>query len=470
MLKTKGLLKKYAALMEYSARIIDICCMVLAAILTSYIQNKALWLRQDYFLLLMLAILLLWVIYPKFSLYQSWRGESIFKLFRRLFFAWLTIFVILVTVGFLTKLSTGYSRLWLGEFFTITMLLQIIHRIIVRLILNYLRRKGYNFRSIVIIGAGSLGQEIANKLKEQKWTGLKIAAFLDDDIEKQNTSIEFIPVVGPIEYLADYVKHHDLDEVWIALPLEAKGRVQEILFSLQDRSIEVRYIPDIFSFHLFNHSVTEVVGIPLITLSQSPMYGLNYLLKEIEDKTLALLILILVSPVMLIIALMIKLTSPGPIIFKQKRHGWDNKQIIVYKFRTMKVHKEQDNKVTQATKSDPRLTKIGAFLRRTSLDEIPQFINVLQGRMSIVGPRPHAIQHNEIFRKQINFYMLRHHVKPGITGWAQVCGWRGEVNSLEKIQKRVEYDFYYIKNWSLFFDLKIILLTFFKAFKDPNAY
>ena len=254
--------------------------------------------------------------------------------------------------------------------------------------------------------------------------------------------------------------------------MEAAKRVHEVFNKLSQRSdlIEIRFIPDIFGFKLLNHDVFEIAGIPIISLTQTPMAGTNRLLKAIEDRVLASLILVVISPLLLFIIVGIKLSSKGPIFFRQKRHGWDGKEIVVCKFRTMVVHKETDNIVTQATKNDPRLTKFGAFLRRTSLDELPQFINVLQGRMSIVRPRPHPLQHNEIYRNKIDSYMLRHHVKPGITGWAQINGWRGETDTLEKMQKRIEYDLFYINNWSLLFDLKIIFLTLFKGMFGKNVY
>src|SRR5690606_32379061 len=223
------------------------------------------------------------------------------------------------------------------------------------------------------------------------------------------------------------------------------------------------------SFNLLNHSITEVAGLPVLNLSATPMEGVNGLLKALEDRVLAALILLLIWPVMVAIAIGIKLSSPGPVIFKQHRYGLRGNKIEVWKFRTMTVCENDDN-VTQAKRNDPRVTRFGAFLRRTSLDELPQLFNVLQGRMSLVGPRPHAVAHNEQYRKLIGRYMLRHTVKPGITGLAQINGWRGETDSLDKMQKRVEYDLYYIENWSLWLDLKIIFLTLFKGLRHPNAY
>ncbi len=246
--------------------------------------------------------------------------------------------------------------------------------------------------------------------------------------------------------------------------------MKKVWGDLSTSTADIRFVPDIFGFSLMNHSMTEVAGIPVINLSASPMEGWNRVIKEIEDRLLALLILIAISPIMLAIAIGVKLSSPGPCLFRQLRHGWDGRSIEVWKFRTMTLHSEERGSVTQATRIDNRVTKFGAFLRRTSLDELPQFMNVLQGRMSIVGPRPHAIEHNEQYKEVIDKYMLRHKVKPGITGWAQINGHRGETDTVEKMEKRVEYDLYYIENWSLWFDLKIIFLTFFKGFVHKNAY
>ncbi|MBE9490370.1 MAG: exopolysaccharide biosynthesis polyprenyl glycosylphosphotransferase, partial [Bacteroidetes bacterium] len=238
----------------------------------------------------------------------------------------------------------------------------------------------------------------------------------------------------------------------------------------KDSTITIRYVPDIFGFRLLNHSVNEVAGIPVINISSSPMVGINRLLKAIEDRFLALLIIILISPLLVIIALSIRLTTKGPALFKQMRHGWDGKPIKVYKFRTMVVHKEEGGLVTQAKINDTRITKIGAFLRKTSLDELPQFFNVLQGRMSIVGPRPHPISLNENYKDLVDNYMKRHKVKPGITGWAQINGFRGETDTLDKMKKRIEYDLFYIENWSIWFDFKIIIKTILHGFIHKNAY
>ncbi|ENI2487256.1 undecaprenyl-phosphate glucose phosphotransferase, partial [Escherichia coli] len=255
---------------------------------------------------------------------------------------------------------------------------------------------------------------------------------------------------------------------YIAMNMNDELKMKELIKALTDTTCSVILIPDVFTFNILQSRTEEVNGIPVVPIFETPLNGINMVLKRLEDIILSVVILTLISPILIIISLCVKLTSPGPIIFKQTRYGMDGKPIKVWKFRTMVVM-ENDN-VTQATKNDVRVTKVGRFLRRTSLDELPQFFNVLFGGMSIVGPRPHAVIHNEQYRSLIEGYMLRHKVKPGITGWAQINGWRGETDTLEKMEKRVEYDLEYIREWSIWLDIRIIFLTIFKGFIGKAAY
>ena len=252
--------------------------------------------------------------------------------------------------------------------------------------------------------------------------------------------------------------------------MSESAQISRIIELLRHSTAEIKFVPDLFGFELLNHSVERVAGLSVINLRNNPFDGEMRLLKAIEDRVLAFLILILISPVLLFVALGVKLSSPGPVLFKQKRHGRDGEVIEVWKFRSMKVHAEEAGKVTQATKGDSRVTKFGAFIRRTSLDELPQFFNVLQGRMSIIGPRPHAIAHNDHYKSIVQDYMQRHRMKPGISGWAQVNGLRGETDTLEKMRMRVEYDLHYMQNWSLWLDLKIIAMSILKGFVAKTAY
>jgi putative colanic acid biosynthesis UDP-glucose lipid carrier transferase len=330
--------------------------------------------------------------------------------------------------------------------------------------------QGRNSRTVVIAGAGDLGQRLAKNVVETPWLGMRLLGFFDDRVTGEiHLDHQGYPVLGTLDDMIGFVQQQQVVMVYLALPLRAEDRLREVVESLQDTTASVYYVPDVFIFSLFSASLTDLRGIPLVALWETPFFGVNGWLKRAEDLVLASLILIIVSPLLVLIALGVKLTSPGPIIFRQRRYGLDGSEIIVYKFRTMKVC-EDGQHITQTTKDDSRVTPLGRWLRRTSLDELPQFFNVLNGSMSIVGPRPHAVAHNEYYRRLIPGYMLRHKVRPGLTGWAQVNGWRGETETLEKMEKRVEFDLEYLRRWSLWFDLKIILLTIFRGFKDSHAY
>ncbi len=349
------------------------------------------------------------------------------------------------------------------------MIMLMISRIALRYFLRWMRRKGYNRRSVVIAGAGDLGRKVIKELAQNAWIGLDIIACFDDKYQNESfESIENIPVKGTLDDLHKFVEENSIHEIWITMPLRAEMRVKMLLKDLRHSTVNVKFVPDIFGFNLLNHSFTQISGIPVINLSASPMTGINRAIKAIEDRTLAFLILLVCMPFMIFIAIAVKLSSPGPIIFRQIRHGCDGKKIEIWKFRSMYVHTEPTGHITQARENDARITRIGSFLRNHNLDELLQFIHVLQGHMSIVGPRPHAVEHNIFYRDEIDLYMKRHIVKPGITGWAQVNGLHGETDTIEKMRKRVEYDLYYIENWSLLFDIKIILITIFKMWIKPK--
>ena len=341
------------------------------------------------------------------------------------------------------------------------------YRILLRFILRLLRGQGYNTRNVVIVGAGVLGQKLANNIIEHAGFGLVFSGYYDDETPSQK--VVAAQTLGDLEQLVADCKSGGIDRVYIVLPPQAYERRKWLVKELADSTASVYIVPDVFTYQLLHSRSDTIMGIPTISIYDSPLDGSNAIIKRIEDIVLSTLILILISPVLLCLAFAVKFTSKGPVFFKQNRYGIDGKPIKVWKFRSMNVM-EDGAKVTQAIKNDKRFTPIGQFIRKTSLDELPQFLNVLQGQMSIVGPRPHAVAHNEEYRKLVDGYMLRHKVKPGITGWAQINGWRGETDTLDKMEKRIEFDLEYIRNWSLFFDLKIVFLTIFKGFINKNAY
>jgi len=465
---SRGLLRHHSETLDTLLRAID-ALLVAAAGLLAYLIYPGIWpLPAGYGIALLLASSLTLVIFPSANVYRSWRGGGMAEESRRIALACLVVMVSLAFIAFASKSSEQYSRIWLFSWAALCWFLLVGFRLILRHLLRTLRRHRFNSKRVLIVGAGEQGQKVGRHLKREAWTGLELIGFLDNAPRAPQKIMA--PVLGSIDDVADISEQQRIDEVWIALPLRDEARVRKVIAQLQGSTVSIRFVPDLFSLRLLNSAMSEVAGMPVFDICMTPMDGVNTVLKLLEDRVLATVILVLVSPLMLLIAMVIKLSSPGPVLFKQRRHGWGGVTIEIYKFRSMIEHAEPDGQVTQATPDDPRITRIGHFLRRTSLDELPQFINVLQGRMSIVGPRPHALEHNEHYKEFIDSYMLRHKVQPGITGWAQVNGWRGETRTLEQMEKRVEFDLFYIENWSLWFDLRIIALTLFKGFGGNNAY
>ncbi|MDT9001346.1 undecaprenyl-phosphate glucose phosphotransferase [Paucibacter sp. APW11] len=324
-------------------------------------------------------------------------------------------------------------------------------------------------RTAVIVGAGPLGVKVQRALRAHGANSVDFLGFFDDRQDDRLDPQARDKLVGMLSELSDYVRQHNVREVYITLPLGSQPRIVQLLEQVQGTTASLFFVPDVFGISIIQGRLQDMNGVPVVGICETPFTGTNELVKRISDVVLASIILVLISPILAAIAIGVKLSSPGPIIFKQRRNGLDGEEIIVYKFRSMRA---MDNGavVKQATKGDPRITPFGAFIRRTSLDELPQFINVLQGRMSIVGPRPHAVAHNEEYRKLIKAYMVRHKVKPGITGWAQVNGLRGETDTIDKMKARVEYDLEYLRNWSLGLDLQIIVRTVRLVLFDRHAY
>ncbi len=332
--------------------------------------------------------------------------------------------------------------------------------------LNLLRVTGANSKRVLIVGYGRTGQEMYRRATASHATGFKISGIYAPEGEPTPEGRRRITDSAQIP---EFARDQGIDEIWLTLPMSEFRLMQEINFSLRNDFIDIKWMPSVLDFDLLNHNVGNFLGMPAVEMNRPPALGVRGTIKAIFDRTFAALVLIALSPLFLIIGILIKRTSPGPVFFKQERLGMDGRVIHVYKFRSMKVHAEHGT-VTQATKGDSRITPIGAFLRRTSLDELPQFINVLKGEMSVVGPRPHAMAHNNMYKEQLDFYMLRHRVKPGITGWAQINGYRGETDTLDKMAKRVEHDIFYIRNWSFWMDVRIIFWTAFKGWTGRNAY
>jgi putative colanic acid biosynthesis UDP-glucose lipid carrier transferase len=427
----------------------------------------------NYVLLGLLTFALVVATFSFNNLYQVWRGARLGRLVSRVFLTWAAVFAALTVMGFITKRSEIYSRRLLLTWFFLTPLLLVAVRCLVYQLTGWARTRGHNHRTLVIGGAGDLGRLLAENILQIRAIGITILGFFDDSPAARQVVVgsgqAAMPVLGDLDDLVAYVREHKVDMVYLALPFRAEDRLRQVIDGLAHTTASVYLAPDLLVFSLLQGGLTDLNGIPLITLWETPFCGLNSWVKRAEDLLLGGTILLCIFPLLLLIALGIKLTSPGPVLFKQRRYGLGGEEILVYKFRTMTVC-EDGPEVLQARPNDDRVTPFGRFLRRTSLDELPQFLNVLQGTMSIVGPRPHAVAHNEYYRHLIPGYMLRHKVRPGITGWAQVNGWRGETPSLDKMAKRVEYDLDYLRNWSIWFDLKIIILTLLTWFTCEEAY
>jgi putative colanic acid biosynthesis UDP-glucose lipid carrier transferase len=383
--------------------------------------------------------------------------------------SWISLVAILALCGYATRSLHYFENDVLLTWLIATPILQWLAAMLGKAIVQRLAAQPSARRTAVVVGAGPLGVKVARALIESADHGIDFIGYFDDRTDDRVHEDASARHLGGLKDVAAYVFAHGVREVYITMPLGSQPRIVELLKEVQGTTASLFFVPDVFGISIIQGRLQDMNGVPVVGICETPFTGTNELVKRISDIVLATLILILISPVLLAIAIGVKLSSPGPVVFRQRRNGLDGEEIVVYKFRSMRT---QDNGsvIQQAVKGDPRVTPFGAFIRRTSLDELPQFVNVLQGRMSIVGPRPHAVAHNEQYRQIIKAYMVRHKVKPGITGWAQVNGQRGETDTIEKMQARVEYDLEYLRNWSLGLDLQIIVRTIRLVFFDRHAY
>jgi putative colanic acid biosysnthesis UDP-glucose lipid carrier transferase len=406
------------------------------------------------------------------ELYHGWRGAPMFDEALRILFSWLGAFVLLISGVYLYNAEYNYSLEVIELWLPLAPFSIILTHSIQRGFLCYLRRKGFNTKTYAVFGANTLGQRLKVGLSEMPWIGYQFIGFFDDRVQHEDRRLgdnQIGELAGGFQLLLEKAKNGEIDHIYITLPLRAEKRISILIQELADSTASINIVPDFFTFNLIQSKWSNVQGIPVVSVLDTPFNALDGTMKRFEDLILCMLILPIIAIPMLIIAIAIKLTSPGPVIFKQQRYGIKGEKIEVWKFRSMTVC-ENGDQIKQATQGDSRITPLGAFLRKTSLDELPQFFNVLQGTMSVVGPRPHAIAHNEYYRKQIQGYMLRHKVKPGITGQAQVNGCRGETDTLDKMEARIHHDLEYLKQWSLWLDIKIVILTLFKGFASKQAY
>ena len=391
----------------------------------------------------------------------------------RVFFGWVAAIGLLLVVAFLLRLSESYSRLWAITWFLATSGLLTFSRVALSLRVREWAKRGYFGKRTVIVGAGRHGQRLIAHLQRHGDRRIRFVGFVDERATRHAVEAGDHDYLGNVDHLITMIRQGLVDQVFVALPWRAEDRIRTIIERIAITTVPIHLGPDFVGFHYPDRSFSQVARLPMLNLFDRPLSGWARFLKEAEDRVLAAFFLIFLAPLMAVIALAIKLDSSGPVFFRQRRHGLNHNLIEVWKFRTMFSDRTDADCQLQTLKDDPRVTRVGGFLRRSSLDELPQLFNVLLGEMSIVGPRPHAIAtkaEGKLFEEVVERYAARHRVKPGITGWAQVNGWRGETDTVEKIRKRVEYDLYYIDNWSVWFDVRILIRTAFILWNDKNAY
>jgi Undecaprenyl-phosphate glucose phosphotransferase len=464
----KRLLQNHDTLIMWIQRLVNATVIVSTLLFLAWWRDGEVGTHYRY--MAIIAVLTMLLVYHYFGVHRRFEGRvgGIQHLAR----AWGVVVIIVGWVGFLTKTSGEYSRQVIFTWVMVAFLLQAwIFPAIYWLHKRYHEKFGAKLIPSLVIGTEDIAKHLASSINRNIWLPDKVigCVSLNEEVET-NWPKNAPPILGTIEQIEELIESHNVRRVYVALPLRLTHLMEDLQEILFTHNIDIIWAPDIFSLHLLNPSVKEMAGVPLVTLSETPLIaGGPAFVKDVMDKTLAAIAVILLSPIFITTAIAVKLSSPGPIIFKQKRHGWDGRVIKVWKFRSMYVHEEKEGEIKQAQKNDNRITSVGRFIRRTSLDELPQFFNVLEGRMSLVGPRPHAIEHNDYYSGKVGTYLARHRIKPGITGLAQVNGCRGETDTLDKMEKRIEYDLEYINNWSPWLDLKILIKTPLSLF-TKNAY
>jgi undecaprenyl-phosphate glucose phosphotransferase len=427
--------------------------------------------NTNYYLAATITIITVFLVGEILGLYRSWRGVAVYREIFAAELTWVYSGAALLVVAFLTRFTDYLPRAASLIAFGTVAVSFALSRLGIRLLQRSMRAKGLNRRKFAIAGVTDLGIRLARNMEDAPELGLDFAGFFDDRPAARTGDIpdDVGNRLGTIDELVRLAQKGEIHRVYITLPMRAEKRIRHILDQFADSTASVYIVPDFFVFELLHSRWTDIGGLPVVSVFENPFYGVDGMAKRICDVGLAAMALAAAALPMLVIAALIKLTSPGPVFFRQKRYGLDGREILVWKFRSMRVA-DNGPVVKQATKGDPRITPLGQILRKTSLDELPQLFNVLEGNMSLVGPRPHATAHNEQYRRLIPGYMLRHKVKPGITGLAQVLGWRGETDTLDKMSNRIQCDLEYIREWSLWMDLKIMFKTVFVVFKQQNAY
>ena len=455
----RSLLQRRKSLLTTLQAVIDGFIVLLTVYFSFYNFRGFVTTLDVIFMIMLLAIM--GGTYDQLGIYRQFGG--LLKSTRKLAFAWSASFAIALFIFIMAGYFDQLSREALTTILLVAFAGQLVNRWLMMSIRFQASHVLDDLSPVLLVGDGNLVTHLFDSISHNPWLQEKVVGRIQVSDKGADNPV---PVLGKPAEVAEIVRQNKIKTVYIAVSLADSKLVESIYHDLVDENVDIHWAPNIFSMDLINHSVKEMAGIPLLTLSESPLIGNHRLFKAVEDRLIGFILLILFSPLMLLIALLIRLGSAGPAIFKQSRTGWDGQAFFIWKFRSMKIHQEGDGSVVQAKKDDDRFTSIGKFIRRTSMDELPQLFNVLSGKMSLVGPRPHAIEHNEDYGKRINAYLARRRIKPGITGLAQINGFRGETDTLEKMEKRVEYDMQYINNWSFWLDIQILLKTPFALLKN----
>lgn len=464
-----GFFRRYGHTVIVLLRLLDSGLLLLSGWGAYYLWLEKWSVDPDYRVVLAIGLLAAIIFFEVVGVYRLGRGDSRGEI-GRLFRAWLFALLSLVAVVAVIRLQIGFgsSYRWIATWGALGLAGMIGTRMVLAGLLRWMRARGWSQGRIVMVGLNPMAIASSKQLNDSPWAGLRVVGYVDDRTEPRFPVGDFtLPLLGSLKDVARLVAQESIDEVWVAMPFRGEARAEQVLHELRHLPVSIRLVIDCFAFKMSKFlNLNEVAGIPTLDISVSPLHGVNRHIKELEDRTLAFILLLLISPLMLLIALGVKLSSPGPVFYRQVRVGWNNRSFTMLKFRSMPVNAESKTGPVWAKPGEQRATPFGAFLRKSSLDELPQLFNVLRGDMSLVGPRPERPDFVEVFKDQVPNYMKKHMVKAGITGWAQVNGWRGDTD----LNQRIEHDLYYIQNWSLWFDLEIAMRTLVHGFINKNAY
>ncbi len=463
-----GLFKQYGHTVILLLRFIDIAMLIGAAWVAHYFWLRQFDIDQHYRIVTALGVLATIIFFEIGQVYRPWQNDAMRGEIPRIIRAWVSAIALVIAIVALIRLHFwfGSSYRWILTWWGLGLLFMLSARGLLSLLLKWLRSRGWSQGRILMVGLNHMAIAVSRQLRHSSWAGLQVIGYVDDRSENRHSLGDFsLPRLGNIQDLTAIVTEQSVDEVWIAFPGESLA--ERAQHELRHLPVSIRLVIDCFAFKQSKFlSLNTVAGIPTLDFSVSPLHGVNRYVKEIEDRLLAFIILVLISPLLLLIALGVKISSRGPVFYRQERVGWNNRSFTILKFRSMPVNAEAQSGAVWAKPGENRATRFGSFLRKTSLDELPQLINVLRGDMSLVGPRPERPDFVEVFKDQVPNYMKKHMVKAGITGWAQVNGWRGDTD----LNQRIEHDLYYIQHWSIWFDLEIALRTLLTGFINKNAY